>query len=98
MARQPRAPDPVPVRVESEGIRKDPINALVRSAADAVGMSPQILPIAASAEALLDKAKRCRRLARQSTDPRSTAELIALADECEKRAAELATVLRQAVA
>ena len=61
-------------------------------------MSPQILPIAASAEALLDKARRCRRLARQSTDPRSTAELTALAGECEMRAAELASVLRQAVA
>ncbi|RYB07106.1 hypothetical protein [Lichenibacterium ramalinae] len=61
-------------------------------------MSPQMLPIAASAEALLDKARRCRRLARQSTDERAASALMALARESEGRAAELAAVLRRAVA
>lgn len=61
-------------------------------------MSPQILPLAASAEALLDKAKRCRRLARHCTDLRAVSELTALASECEERAAELTAVLRRAVA
>lgn len=61
-------------------------------------MSPQMLPIAASAEALLDKARRCRRLARQTTDTHAAVELSALAQECETRAAELAALLKRAVA
>ncbi len=61
-------------------------------------MSPQMLPIAASAEAMLDKARRCRRLARQTTDIRAAGALLALAGECEGRAAELAAVLRRATA
>lgn len=61
-------------------------------------MSPQMLPIALSAEALLDKAMRCRRLARHSTDRRAVETLTEMAIECEARAAELRTVLKTAVA
>ncbi len=60
-------------------------------------MSPQMLPIADSAAALLDKATRCRRLARQSTDGRAIETLSALAADCETRAAQLLAVLKRAV-
>ena len=55
-----------------------------------------MLPIAHSAEALLDKARRCRRLARHSTDARAIETLTAMAVDCEARAAELRAVLKQA--
>lgn len=61
-------------------------------------MSPQMLPIALSAEALLDKAMRCRRLARHSTDRRAVETLTEMATECEARAVELRTVLKTTVA
>ena len=59
-------------------------------------MSPQMLPIAESAEALLDKARRCRRLARFATDIRVIETLTAMAVDCEVRAAELMGVLKRA--
>lgn len=61
-------------------------------------MSPQMLPIAHSADALLDKSRRCRRLARHTTDRRAQEALEAMAVECEARAAELMAVVRTAVA
>ena len=61
-------------------------------------MSPQMLPIAQSAAALLDKAKRCRRLVRLTTDGRAVQALTAVAFECEARAEELMAVVRTAVA
>ena len=61
-------------------------------------MSPQMLPIAQSAEALLDKAKRCRRLARHTMDRRAVEALVVLAVECEARAEQLMAVVRTAVA
>jgi hypothetical protein len=57
-----------------------------------------MLPIAQSAAALLDKAKRCRRLVRLTTDGRAVQALTAVAFECEARAEELMAVVRTAVA
>lgn len=48
----------------------------------------------AEAEALLTKAVRCRRLAAQSLDLRTSEALKALATECEVKAAEIADLLR----
>ncbi len=59
-------------------------------------MSPQMLPIVQSAEALLDKARRCRRLVRNTTDRHAADTLTAMAAECEARAAELWAVLKRA--
>lgn len=43
----------------------------------------------AAVDALLAQAARCRRLAKQSLDTRSVAVLMALAVECEQKAADL---------
>ncbi len=61
-------------------------------------MSPQMLPLALSAETLLDKARRCRRLARHTTDGRSVDVLTTMAVECEARAEELMAVVRRSMA
>ncbi len=61
-------------------------------------MSPQMLPLALSAETLLDKASRCRRLARHTTDRRAVETLTIMAVECEARAEELMVVVRRSMA
>ena len=61
-------------------------------------MSPHMLPIARSVDALLDKAERCRRLARHSMDRMASEALSTMAVECETRAVELMAVVRRAVA
>ena len=61
-------------------------------------MSPQMLPVAQSADALFDKAKRCRRLVRLTTDKRAVEALTAVAAKCEAGAEELMAVVRRVAA
>ena len=49
---------------------------------------------ASAAEELLDKAVRCRRLARHTTDDRTTEALLTLAAECETKASDVVETLK----